>query len=98
MFGDVTRKNIPEISRRHCKACASLGRAERNGRGKIIYNLRQYTGPVDRIDPCKMHSIAEFKIIKHILEPRLAIIKVTIKGQGMDVFMLRRGHLASLDF
>ena len=33
-FGDVTRKNIPEISRRHCKAYASLGRAERTAEEK----------------------------------------------------------------
>ena len=95
-FCDVAREDVAEIAGRHGKADLAPRRAQRHGGGEIVDHLRQHPRPVDRVDARQPDLIAEVEIVEHVLQPRLAIVEIAFQGQGVNIRLGRRGHLAAL--
>ena len=75
-----------------------MRRAEGHGGGEVVNDLRKHAAPVDRIDTCEGNAITEVKIVEHIFDARLAVVKVTRHGERVYVAFRWCGHLAALHF
>ena len=70
--------------------------AQHNGSDKIIDYLGGDAGKIDGIDAREAYPIAKRLMIEHRLHERLAIVKGAFNCNRMDVFMVGRGHHATL--
>ena len=96
LAGDGPGKDIAEIARGHGETHGAPRRAQGDGGVEVIDHLRQNPRPVDAVHTRQPHLVAEGEIVEHVLHAGLTIVKVTRHGNGMDIGLDRRRHLAAL--
>ena len=101
LLGKVPCENVSEIPRGHCEADLIRIRGmefptQREVRVKIIGDLSEDSGPVDRIHRGEMLRFLNLFVGEQRLDDILAIIKRAVDGQTVHVGVEDRGHLRFL--
>ncbi len=88
--------DIAEIPGRHAEGDRAVRRAEGEGGSEIVDDLRDDARPVDRVDCREVEPVAKPGVGEHRLHEILAVVEITLDGDGMDIGRRHRCHLAAL--
>src|SRR5690606_13766194 len=98
LFGEVTGKDISEVTGRHREGYRTVGRDHGKRGIKVTNDLSQEPRPVDRVNRYQRATVRQEGLItKTGLNHVLTIIKVTLKGDIVHVGFQNRRHLATLN-
>lgn len=64
---------------------------------KVVDDLCEYPGPVDRIDSSQLVSAVDLRICEQCFDDILAVVKGTFDADIMDVFIKDSRHLRFLN-
>src|SRR5690606_40989939 len=96
--GDVSGQDVAEIARRHTEGhtlAAACGGAQ--PAPEVVHDLGRNTGPIDRVDRAYVMARLEIQIARQCFHDVLAFVEYTVDGDVVDVFILQRIHLRTLE-
>ncbi len=96
--GQISRKNVAEITRRHHDPdrAPAGSRHDAEGTIKIVYDLGQQARPVDGIRRTQFIVITERQVLENSSHDSLTVIETAAHGQAKDIVVRHSGHLALL--
>ena len=95
-LGDPSGEDVAEIARRHREGDGAVRGAQDHGAGEVIDRLCGDSRPIDRVDAGEPQLIGEIRVLEQGFDDVLAIVEITVDGDGVDIVRPHRGHLAAL--
>ena len=95
-LGVPAGEHVAEIAGRRGERDAASRRAERDGGGEVIDDLREDARPVDRVDAAQRQPVAKRQIAEQAFDDVLAIVEGAVDGDGVDARPVDRRHLPPL--
>ena len=99
LFGQVTGKDVAEVTGGHGERHTPVRSAQRQGRLEVVHDLGHDPGPVDGVHRRQLGlATQEALVAKAFLDHALAVVEVALHGDVVNVVTGHGGHLPALHF